>query len=179
MSIFSESSPRRLQGKLEKFFIFVDFSVKEMTFTLPLGHFLLDSYKQTLILAIHVFRVSTAISSHSAIHVLWKNIECWQITPYSCCPIARHRTVSHMATSCDICGCITNMSALLPCLAQWKKFILWFSGVQMYGATLRDTVHLYHVTSYFLLYPLIYGITLSDSMIFDVSFGKEPTVDLI
>ncbi len=46
-----------------------------------------------------------------------------------------------------------------------EKFILWFSGLQLYGVALRDTVHLYHVTSYFLLYPLLYGVALSDSVI--------------
>ncbi len=45
-----------------------------------------------------------------------------------------------------------------------KNFILWSSGLQLFGVALRDTVHLYHVTSYFLLYPLLYGVARSDSV---------------
>ncbi len=48
-------------------------------------------------------------------------------------------------------------------LSTWSQFLLdfttlWLSGLQLYGVVLRDTVHLYHVTSYFLLYPLLYGV---------------------
>ena len=45
-----------------------------------------------------------------------------------------------------------------------KAVILWFPGLQLYGVALRDTVHFDHVTSYFLLCPLLYGVALSDSM---------------
>ncbi len=50
---------------------------------------------------------------------------------------------------------------------------LWFSGLQLYGVALRDTVHLYHVTSYFLLYPLLYGVALSDSVNVQCSMSER------
>ncbi len=45
-----------------------------------------------------------------------------------------------------------------------KLFILWFPGLQLYGVALRDTIHFDHVTSHFLLCPLLYGVALSDSV---------------
>ncbi len=71
------------------------------------------------------------------------------------CPIARHRTVN--ARPRTVLVYEGNES-------HTEKFILWFSGLQLYGVALRDTVHLYHVTSYFLLHPLLYGVALSDSV---------------
>ncbi len=40
---------------------------------------------------------------------------------------------------------------------------------QKHGVALHDTILMYHVTSYFLLYPLLYGIALSESLI---TFGE-------
>ena len=40
----------------------------------------------------------------------------------------------------------------------------WFLGLQLYGVTLRNTIHFYHVINYFLLYPLLYGVVLLDSV---------------
>ncbi len=42
---------------------------------------------------------------------------------------------------------------------------IFFPGLQLYGVALRDTVHFDHVTSYFLLCPLLYGVSLSDSVL--------------
>ncbi len=45
-----------------------------------------------------------------------------------------------------------------------EKFILWFSGLQLYGVAQRDTVHLSLVPIFFLIYPLLSGVALSDSV---------------
>ena len=49
-------------------------------------------------------------------------------------------------------------------LPQWNFSLHIKSVLQLYGVAQHDTVHLYHVTSYFLLYPLLYGVALSDSV---------------
>ncbi len=37
-------------------------------------------------------------------------------------------------------------------------------GLQLYGVVLHDTIHFYHATNYLLLFPLLYGLALSDSV---------------
>ena len=73
------------------------------------------------------------------------------------CPIARHRTVSARPRTLLVYE--GNESHVIKNMAATVKF-----SSPLYGVALRDTVHLYHVTSYFLLYPLLYGVALSDSV---------------
>ncbi len=73
------------------------------------------------------------------------------------CPIVRHRTVNVRPRTLLVyegneSHVIKNMAATVT------------ASCQLYGVAQRDTVHLYHVTRYFLLYPLLYGVALSDSV---------------
>ncbi len=62
-------------------------------------------------------------------------------------------------------SCDKKHDCLLKICSPPKGRFFLFSGLQLHGVALRDTVHLYSVTSYFLLYPLLYGAVLSDSVI--------------
>ncbi len=53
----------------------------------------------------------------------------------------------------------------------WRK-LKWFPGLQLYSVALCDTVNFDHVTSCFLLCPLLYGVALSDSVEFEATEKK-------